>query len=93
MTIFNKIRQWGLARKISSQDKQLIKLQEEVGELANAHLKGNIVDKIDAIGDIVVVLTIYCDQNNLKIEDCIEHAYSVIENRTGKTIEGTFIKD
>jgi len=93
MTIFNKIRKWGRDRNITCSDKQLIKLQEEVGELASAHLKGDIVSKIDAIGDIVVVLTIYCDQNGLKIEDCVDDAYSVIENRKGKTIQGTFIKD
>lgn len=96
MKVFNQIRDWAKERNIHTadcQDKQTIKLLEEAGELANAHLKRDVVAKIDAVGDIVVVLTIYCLQNNLKIEDCIEHAYEEIKNRKGKTIDGTFIKD
>ena len=48
---------------------------------------------IDAIGDIAVVLTNLAHIRGYKIEDCIASAYNVISERTGKMINGTFVKD
>ena len=72
---------------------QFMKLSEEVGELANAILKGNKIEQIDALGDIKIVITILAEQLGFDIDECEESAYNVIKNRTGKTINGTFIKD
>jgi len=71
---------------------QFMKLSEEVGELANAILKGNKMEQIDALGDIKVVITILAEQLGFDIDECEEIAYQEIKNRTGKTINGTFIK-
>jgi hypothetical protein len=30
---------------------------------------------------------------NLKLEDCLESAYNVISKRTGKMVNGQFVKD
>lgn len=73
-------------------DKQLIKLVEEVGELAEAHNKEWQDKQIDSLGDIFVVLTIYALQNGLKIDDCIKEAYNTIKDRDGKMIDGVFVK-
>jgi len=73
--------------------KQFLKLSEEVGELANAMINNNKLETIDAIGDIVVVLTILSNQLELDIDECTEVAYNVIKNRTGKMVNGSFIKD
>ena len=61
------------------------------------HIKA-LLDKdepevIDAIGDIVVVLTNLAHQKGYKIEDCINAAYNEIKNRKGKMINATFVKD
>ncbi len=72
---------------------QFMKLSEEIGELANAILKGNKIEQIDALGDIKVVITILAEQLGFDIDECEEIAYQEIKNRTGKTINGTFIKD
>jgi NTP pyrophosphatase (non-canonical NTP hydrolase) len=72
---------------------QFMKLSEEIGELANAILKGNDIEQIDALGDIKVVITILAYQLGFDIDECEEIAYQEIKNRTGKTINGTFIKD
>ncbi len=93
---FNSIRQWADTRGIvqKGNDKvQYIKLMEEVGELAEALLKDNDKEIKDAIGDIVVVLTNLATLRGYKIEDCIKHAYNEIADRTGKMINGTFVKD
>ncbi len=96
MDRFELIREWARSRDLyflGDVKTQTIKLYEEVGELSQATLKQNQDDVKDAIGDIVVVLTNLAELHNLKIEDCIDSAYDVIKNRTGKMVNNTFIKD
>ena len=93
---FDDIRQWAHDKGILSSGDvktQYIKLQEECGELAKALLNDDDPEIIDAIGDIVVVLTNLSHLKGYKIEDCISSAYNVISERTGKMINGTFVKD
>ena len=94
--MFNRIRTWahdrGLYEKGNTMT-QYVKLQEEAGELAKALLKDDQPEVIDAIGDMVVVLTNLAHQRNVYIEECIQSAYEVINKRTGKMINGTFVKD
>ena len=94
--MFNKIRTWAETRGLYEKGDpmvQYVKLQEEAGELAKALLKDDQPEVIDAIGDIVVVLTNLAHQRGVYIEECIQTAYDVINKRTGKMINGTFVKD
>ena len=94
--IFNKIRYWAKTRGLFDEGDtktQYIKLQEEAGELAKALLKHDELEVIDAIGDMVVVLTNLAHIQGVSIERCIACAYDVINKRTGKMINGTFVKD
>ena len=96
LDIFNKIRSWAHTRglyKSGNPETQYIKLQEEAGELAKALLKNDQQEIVDAIGDMVVVLTNLAHQRDVYIEECIQTAYEVINKRTGKMINGTFVKD
>ena len=93
---FDRIRLWAKDKGIldsGDAKTQYIKLQEECGELAKALLKNDTPEIIDAIGDIVVVLTNLAHIEGHKIEDCIDSAYDVINKRTGSMINGTFVKD
>ena len=96
LKMFEKIRQWAEERGLYHEGDpktQLIKLQEEIGELAKATLENDKPEIIDAIGDMVVVLTNLAHLNGVNIETCIAEAYNVISKRTGKMINGTFVKD
>ena len=73
--------------------KQMLKVMEEVGETASALAKGDREELIDGIGDVFVTLIILAAQNGLKPEDCLQSAWDEIKNRTGKTVNGVFIKD
>lgn len=73
--------------------KQYSKLQEESNELLVAMLDDNSKEVEDAIGDIGIVMIIISEQLGYDFEKCIDKAYEVIKNRTGKTENGTFIKD
>ena len=91
-----KILHWAEQRDLLKHEnapKQFMKLVEEVGELSNAMLKNNISEQIDAIGDIQVVLIILSEQLGINYDEALKSAYNVIKERTGKTINGTFIKD
>ena len=93
---FSTIRDWAANKGIYANGDpktQYIKLQEEAGELAKAILKNDDDEFIDTIGDCVVVLTNLAALKGHKIENCINSAYSVIAKRTGKMINGTFVKD
>ena len=94
--MFENIRSWAEERGIYAKGDsktQLIKLQEEMGELAKATLEDDKPEVIDAIGDMVVVLTNLAHLNGVHIETCIAEAYNVIAKRKGKMINGTFVKD
>ena len=90
-----EINEWATDRGLNkmSSDKQLIKLTEELGELAEGHNKQHEDQVIDSLGDMFVVMTIYCLQNNLSISDCIKTAVDTIKDRKGKTVDGVFIKE
>ena len=93
---FSDIRDWANERNIIEKGDaktQLIKLYEETGELSEAILKNNKEDIIDAIGDSVIVLTNLAEMAGTSIEDCILSAYNEVSTRTGRMINGTFVKD
>ena len=94
--IYDLIRAWATEKgiyKTGDSRTQYVKLMEEAGELAQALLKNDETEVIDAIGDMVVVLTNLAKLRGHNIEDCIASAYSVIKDRQGKMINGTFVKD
>ena len=96
LKMFEQIRQWASDRDIivmGDTKTQYMKLQEEAGELAQALLKDDQAEFVDAIGDMVVVLTNLASMRGVHIETCINSAYSVIARRKGKMLNGTFVKN
>ena len=73
--------------------KQAMKTQEELTELMNAILDNDRDEIIDALGDVMVTLIIQAKIQNLSLEECLESAYKIISKRTGKMINGQFVKD
>jgi NTP pyrophosphatase (non-canonical NTP hydrolase) len=93
---FEPIREWATNKGIYEKGDaktQFVKLSEEMGELAMSILKNDNDEFCDAIGDCVVVLTNLAHLRGFSIEDCINGSYGVIAKRTGKMVNGTFVKD
>lgn len=63
------IMNWSTERGIDkcSSKKQLYKIVEEVGELTSAYLKNDLDKFMDAIGDVFIASTIFCQQESLKV--------------------------
>ena len=93
---FDLIRTWADERGLYDKGDvktQTLKLMEEAGEICKATLKEDRAEIIDGIGDCVVVLTNLAELHGITIENCIDTAYKVIKNRTGKMVNGTYKKD
>ena len=93
-TTYNDVLTWAKDRNLidgSNPQAQMLKLTEEMGELAGNIAKGRPVK--DDIGDMMVVLTIIAAQNNLTLAECYSHAYNDIKDRKGKVVDGVFVKE
>lgn len=84
-------------------DKQFLKFIEEVFEfkaemdqverIEHDKLREIYTDRMKVeMGDIIVTLIILCKQLDIDLFDCLNKAYKKISIRTGKTINGTFVK-
>lgn len=91
-----KIIQWAEEKEIltkATPTKQALKTLEECTELLNAIADDNKAEIKDAIGDIIVTLIIQAKMQGMTIKDCLQSAYNVISKRTGKMVNGQFVKD
>ncbi len=72
---------------------QAMKTLEETNELIQAIENGDRDEVIDALGDILVTIIIQAEMHELSLVQCLESAYNVIAKRTGKMVDGQFVKD
>lgn len=94
--ISKEIRAWAYARGIiqgSTPLHQIAKIGEEFGELCNGVLHDNPNDYIDAIGDMVIALTVLGAILDKPIEECLRIAWEEVKTREGSIIKGAFIKE
>jgi len=94
--LVQEVIQWGKEKNIVKKEnsyKQFCKVVEEVAEVGTALNNKDKEELIDAIGDSTVTLILLAAQNNLDFKNCLEVAYNVIKDRTGKTENGVFVKD
>lgn len=101
----DNVRAWGVAKGITGPNGkgtllgQLAKTQEELTETRDAavlYMSGIAGEKdevIDGLGDVFVTIILAAEMANLRIEDCLAAAYDEIKGRTGKMIDGVFVKD
>jgi NTP pyrophosphatase (non-canonical NTP hydrolase) len=70
---------------------QLLKIQEEVFEAAEA--MGDFDHFKTEIGDILhSTITLICQQG-FNVDDCLKRAIEKNKDRTGKIVNGSFVKD
>lgn len=90
------VAQWAENRGLlqpENANRQFLKVAEELGELAAGMARQHEAEIIDALGDVFVTLIILSHQLGWRPEFTLEVAYNEIKNRTGKTVNGVFIKD
>lgn len=92
----DEIITWAYERNIvnaKNTHKQFMKVTEELGELAEGINKDNQGQIKDSLGDILVTLIILSKDLDVDLLDCLRGAYDVIKDRTGKTVDGVFVKE
>ncbi|HHX1764755.1 TPA: MazG-like family protein [Enterococcus faecalis] len=89
------VEEWAREKNldIAEPEKQMLKVVEEVGEVAAALARNNKNDLRDGIGDVVVTLVILAIQNDMDLYECLNQAYSEIKNRQGEMVNGVFVKE
>lgn len=93
---FQSIREWAEKRGLLANGDlktQSLKAVEEIGELAKSVIEGKQEEAADAIGDTVVVLVSVAYFLGIPFEECVNRAYKVIANRTGKMEGQTWVRD
>lgn len=71
---------------------QFLKVAEEFGEIASAMARSNDELFKDSVGDVIVTLIILSMQKGTNVQECLEMAYNEIKGRTGKMVDGVFVK-
>jgi NTP pyrophosphatase (non-canonical NTP hydrolase) len=69
---------------------EIVELQSGVGVDECLDLLNEIKD---GIGDTVVTLIGVCEMYGFTLEECLQQAYDVISKRSGKMVDGKFVKD
>lgn len=96
-TLEQNIITWATDRGIfrhSTPQAQALKAVSEMGELADAVIKGNRDDLKDGIGDVVVCLINLAHMEGLDLEGCLSAAWEEIKDRKGKMVPGgAFVKE
>lgn len=89
------VEEWAREKNldIAEPEKQMLKVVEEVGEVAAALARNNKNNLRDGIGDVVVTLVILAMQNDMDLYECLNQAYNEIKDRKGKNVNGVFVKE
>ena len=97
--ILEKATPYAQAKKTFEEVEELIEACEaqSKGKVEFVNSKGKLVNTQeelkDALGDILVTIIIGAELQGWNLEDCLESAYDVFSKRTGKMINGQFVKD
>lgn len=90
-----KVWNWFDEKNLSDPMVQMVKVQEEVGELAHEIVRGrrDTPEVIDALGDSFVTIIGVCHHLNIPPEEALSCAWSEIKDRKGKNVGGNFVKE
>lgn len=94
--LINATLEWAHAKGImdsSGAERQALKMVSEVGEFCDEVLKGDKQKQLSELGDVIVTCIVTGAKLGIDIEEALGAAYAKIASRTGKTVNGVFVKD
>lgn len=93
--LVKEVWQWFDEKGLDDPVMQMVKVTEEVGELASeiARHHYDSSEVVDALGDSFVTLIGMCHHLNVSPATALSTAYNEIKNRKGKVINGSFVKE
>ena len=91
------VESWAAERGIyehSTPEAQLLKAVSEIGELADAHIKGDEPEKADGLIDTIVCLINYAHMERIDLNESMDAVWKILSARTGHMVAcGAFVKD
>ena len=89
------VAQWRRDKSLDDPKAQFNKVIEEIGEVAHelTRERYDTPEMVDSIGDTLVTVIVLSDILGIAPVDALGAAWDEISHRTGKTVNGTFIKD
>jgi NTP pyrophosphatase (non-canonical NTP hydrolase) len=93
--LIDDVYQWFDEHDLHDPVMQMVKVQEEVGELAHEVARSNFksLEIIDALGDSFVTIIGMCHHLHIDPTFALFSAYEEIRDRKGKTINNSFVKE
>lgn len=98
--LITKVNEWADDRNLKQADPKIqwMRITEEVGEIRDVLLKPTKFTEPqaalkDAIGDTLVTIIVLAHQLDLDVTECLGVAYDEINNRKGRMVNGTFVKE
>lgn len=90
-----KVWQWFDKHNLHDPVMQMVKVQEEVGELAHEISRAHYdtPEVVDALGDTLVTIIGMCHHLGIEPGYALFTAYNEIKDRKGKVIDGSFVKE
>lgn len=93
----NLVTHWAAERGIyahSTVQAQVLKAVSEMGELADATIKGQRDEFRDAVGDVMVCLANAAHMSGMDLTECLAAAWDDIKDRKGRMVPGgAFVKE
>jgi len=95
-------------RQLDKTQEELDETREALKKLNNLDRQPNLMEVLgippenkedilaevkDGIGDMLVTIVLLAKMVDLDTSDCLDAAYNVIKSRTGKMVDGQFVKD
>lgn len=92
--LIEQVQEWSRNKGLdkAAPEKQFLKVIEEVGEVAAAMARNDREELVDGLGDTFVTLIILCQQLEVIPRTALGVAYEVISERTGRMVDGVFVK-
>lgn len=94
--LIENVREWAEQKNLLKHEnapKQIMKVVEEFGETCSAINKGQPLLIVDGLGDTFVTLIILTMQMGYDPAYVLGVAWNEIKDRSGKTVNGVFIKE
>lgn len=94
-TLVSLVWEWFEKKGLKDPVMQMVKVQEEVGELAHQISRNKLHDPEteDALGDILVTVIGMCHHLHYHPAHVLGVAYNEIKDRKGKVINNSFVKE
>lgn len=93
-TLVGNVWHWFDEKHLNDPVMQMVKVQEEVGELAHEITRNNYYcrETVDALGDILVTIIGMCHHLGIPVGAALMTAWTEIKDRKGEVINGSFVK-